>query len=394
MNLCSIHHRLQCVHAVPIYLYSYAHLFLFLCCSILYMPQCSGEDEVYVSASFKTWLLSDNFLWNYSPNRIREEHPEIQSHYLKKQQNGEKSYSSPTYEDINVFIEHLPLDEIAALCYDKPGEIYMIPGDRHEIQLPDGLIAGKYTFLPNQPARFVTKSQGVDLSILMSNIFLLYQLYIDKQIEKVHKGNIWHFRWANKAYDQAKNNDGDTFNSPSIKEHLKILTWIKRPTTVTSLPAISYQFKSAQERVLIKRDELRGIEGAAIEGQPHFSEPYESTWPALYADIGGKTSGLPPIKEDKKGREYLYEAFIGKKVASSGLPRVVITKEIWVVDPAIYFTAMKYDRLHKSTDSIVRYEFFSCHADVVQYYHDHGIEMRKVFPHYKERTPKLIYRSK
>ena len=83
MNLCVINHRLQRMRTIPIYLYSYTHLLLFLCCSILYMPQCLGEDVVYVSASFKTWLLSDNFLWNYSPNRLRENHPEIQSHYLK-----------------------------------------------------------------------------------------------------------------------------------------------------------------------------------------------------------------------------------------------------------------------------------------------------------------------
>ena len=374
--------------------HSYIRLILILCCTIFYIPQSMGKDEVYVAASFKTWLLSDQLLWNYSPNRIRIKHPEIQTHYLIRQQKGLKSYSSPSYQDINVFIEHLPLDEIAALCYKNPGEIYMIPGERHEIQLPDGLIAGGYAFRPNQPARFVTKAQDIDLSILMANIFLLYQLYIDEQIEKVQEGSTWHFRWASKAYDRANHTDGVSLNSPTIEEHFKILTWIKRPSAATPLPAIPYKLRPTREQILLTRDELRGIEGASIGEEPHFTEPYESTWPALYADIGGKTSGLPPISDDKTDCDQPYEAFIGNKVASAGFPRVVASEEIWVVDPAIYFTAIKFDNQHNTTDATVRYEFFSCHADVVQYYRDHGVEMRKVFPQYKDRTPQRIYRSK
>ena len=79
--------------------------------------------------------------------------------------------------DINVYIEKLDLEWLAKLCYqDKPGCIYMIPGRRDVFDVPMPLLLAGY-ISPNifMPVQFITRGEP-ELSALMDNIWLLYQL--------------------------------------------------------------------------------------------------------------------------------------------------------------------------------------------------------------------------
>lgn len=341
-------------------------------------PIKNDDGMVYIAASFKTWQLADTLLWDYAPDRLRtlgayqdeaeknrSDHPnsidnahDINSGKWPISKEPQIMNHPPTwfvlqessYIDINVFIERLPLEEIAESCYSEAGEIYFIPGERHAEQKYDGIINGHHPFQPNHPARFMTNA-NIDLSILTTNIFLLYQLYISDQVEVTERKGKYGFRWKMTAY---KNSESSTrclrFLPEGLKKDYPILSIIEQAEGKTVLPDISYEVRSTREAVLTTIDELRADEGIYHPGQK------------LDAHISYAASLIPGNSDSVDFQAYIE--------AKKKCIRNVIRQEIWVVAPNKYFPYMSRDMQRKETDSVVRYEYFSFPSNVVEYYKD------------------------
>ena len=342
------------------------------------------KGMVYTVASFKTWQLSDTLLWNYAPDRLRtfsayQDGPEEK---LNKQINFNSTdvvhvkssttwpissqprvenvpppwliLPEPSYMDINIFIEKLPLEEIAENCYSEKGEIYFTQGERHAVSRYYGIVNGHHPFLPNRPARFMTNS-NINLSILTTNIFLLYQLYISDQVEIVDRKGKLRFQWKKIAYtNSANSNRGLRVMPEGLKKDYPILSMIEKPADQTKLPNIPYEVRMTKETILTKIDELRTYEGIYHPNQKLSS----------YIDY-------PASLKNGHSENTEFEAYVGSK---ENRFRDMIRNEIWVVDPDQYFSYMSRDTQRKETDSVVRYEFFSFPTTVVKYYE----EMEKV----------------
>ena len=321
------------------------------------------NGEIYTAASFKTWQLSDVLLWNYAPNRLRAP-SSYQADGKQSAKRPEKDTLSgytwknicpppwltlpePSYMDINIFIEKLPLKEIAEKCYSAPGEIYFVQGERHEVRRYDGLIAGSGRFSPNYPARFMTKSD-LDLSVLMSNIFVLYQLYISDRVEIAENHGKCVLRWKAMAYKKSEGQHHSLRNLPeTLKQDYPILSMIEPAEDKTTLPEIPYRVCSTRETVLTMSDELREYEGTYYPGQ----HPDAHMYPMAL---------LYPYSV-----EYEHALYV---CAKKPTVKNVMRQELWVVAPDKYFSYMSRDTQRKKTDSVVRYEYFSFSMNVVDYY--------------------------
>ncbi len=359
---------------------------------------------VYTVASFKTWQLSDTLLWNYAPDRLRtfstyqdgsEEKRNEQTNFnstdvvnLKcskrwpvSRQSRVENIPPPwlilpksSYMDINIFIEKLPLEEIAKNCYSEKGRIYFIQGERHAVPRYYGIVTGHHPFLPNRPARFMTNS-NIDLSILTTNIFLLYQLYISNQVEIVDRKGKLGVCWKKAAYtNSASSNRGLRFMPDGLKEDYPILSMIEKPVDQTKLPNIPYEVRMTRENILTKIDELRTYEGIYHPNQK------------LSSYISYPASLKTGHSENEE-----FEAYMDSK---ENRIRDIAQHEIWVVDSDKYFPYMHRDTQRKETDSVVRYEFFSFPTNVVEYYKEkQKVKAGSLMGKFKQDCKaKLIYR--
>ena len=364
-------------------------------------PIKNDDGKVYIAASFKTWQLADKLLWNYAPKRLRvyganqdetgkkrrgrtnsiDNVHSIDSGRWPKCEDTQIMNSPPTwlvlqdssYIDINVFTEILPLKRIAERCYSCEGKIYFIPGERHAVQKYDGLTNGHRPFQPNHPARFMT-NENIDLSILTTNIFLLYQLYISDQVEMTERNGEYGFRWKMTAYQNSGSSNPCLRSFPeSLKKDYPILSMIEHAEGKTMLPDISYEIRPTREAVLTTIDELRADEGTYYPRQE------------LNTHIDYAASLIPGVLGNPESN-----AYIDAKKTSI---RNIIRQEIWVVAPNRYFPYMRRDIQRKETDSVVRYEYFSFPTKVVEYYEKQQ-EIRVANPGgtlKQYRKAKLIY---
>ena len=266
-----------------------------------HIPRAYG----YNSAVFKSWLLFDSLDSYYAPPRLsragylrrlrikkglkitekelEREAPDMSSYICSKEGEGAGICSLRHMEtrlkttdrdplhmpwaidyshDINAFIESLHLEQLTKACYEgKVGEIWFIPGRR---SIPEeeytGEIFGKFWSGPPerkwvgwQPARFVTRD-GLDLSVLMDNIWLLWQLARDGWVETANDGT---WNWTQKA-KQIKNSSKETTLatlSPELRKRFAILDLIRG--WEGELPAIPCTVRPTCERQRFEDDELR-----------------------------------------------------------------------------------------------------------------------------------------
>ena len=259
----------------------------------------------YNSAVFKSWLLFDSLDNYYAPPRLsragylrrlrikkglkitgkelEREAPDRDSYVCSKEGEGVGRYFLADIEkrlkttdreplhmpwaidyshDINAFTESLNLEQLAKACYEgKVGEIWFIPGRRDILEDEyTGEIFGKFrTGLPLrewvgwQPARFVTPD-GLDLSVLMDNIWLLWQLARDGWVETANDGT---WNWTQKA-KQTKNSSKETTLatlSSELRKRFAILDLIRG--WEGELPAIPCTVRPTCEGQRFEDDELR-----------------------------------------------------------------------------------------------------------------------------------------
>lgn len=339
-----------------------------------------------MAASFKTWQLADTLLWNYAPSSLRSFTFNEEKNMWERSMNARvqarpqtiqrtraeahgcwpitsnmeaammppqgMTFRNPSYMDINVFIEKLPLKEIACSCYTCDGEIYYVSGERHDTMRYYGLMNGAWRFHPNQPVRFMTNSD-MNLSVLTTNIFLLYQLYVGGWVEPGNKCGKWRFRWKKSAYTRGSSAERTLAAMPkSLRQQYPVLDSIEKPEGATDLPTLPYTVRNTQERVLTKADELRGSEGTYL---PEMDSRLIWESPALLADACSN-------RQDEKFSEY-----VNRRGIKSGKIR---RQELWTVNSDTFFSYMKCDPERKKSDSVVRYEFFSFHTDVERYYEE------------------------
>lgn len=148
-----------------------------------------SEAKMYRSARFKCWLLSDSIHNRYAPPRV--------SDYTKQPY---KPGESAQKTDINNFITLLNLNELARFCYqDQCGTIILAP---HLAILPkrSNIWTGpprRYFYFSSQ----ILFSENLNPSILMENIWLLYQLSLENYIQYSEGGNSPHWTWTKFAYE-------------------------------------------------------------------------------------------------------------------------------------------------------------------------------------------------
>ena len=196
-------------------------LFIFLLVSCNSLTERENEVVVYKRAVFKSWLLLES-IDNYyappseslaiclapchigqvytldedafpaNPERSDRDFYRLPGHrtafwikdwrFIPKHKRTKRMPESYPWEldmtwDINVYIEKLDLKWLAKLCYqNKPGCIYVIPGRRDYSNVPIPHLLAGYRG-PNifMPVQFITRGEP-ELSALMDNIWLLYQL--------------------------------------------------------------------------------------------------------------------------------------------------------------------------------------------------------------------------
>lgn len=307
--------------------------------------QCSITSldslELYKVSSFKSWLLLESKDSRYAPLRLSTAalHPSDRQNYLRsleeppteRQINGKPlengwsnsykpsaeawpiSTSSPIVlkpanlkKDINLFIEELNLPELAQLCYHgQKGQIYYIRGERKAFPKRSPIRAAYAPISPTPyiPAYFATNS-SLDLTVLMDNIWLLYQLSTSNLIESYAIDAKKKWKWSKLAYKS----DGDkkeqfTKLPNDLKKRYAILELIQAPKGVKTLPAIDYQSSTTREIFSDKINELRAGEGYAFcENARCYlaNQKHQLSWDAL---LHKNPLYLSYMREEFKGHE-------------------------------------------------------------------------------------------
>lgn len=264
-------------------LISFVLAFLMVSCKSL--PESNNDMVItYKSAAFKSWLLFDApdnfyappseslaiFLAPYGtpkssqnllgPTERSEELPMTRNYrlpgkeaacWLVLPEESAKQYtkigitkrlpSSYPWEvdmtwDINTYMEGLDLKWLAKLCYqNKPGCIYLMPGYREYFTVPmPHMLAGYIS--PNIfiPARLITRSE-LDLSVIMDNIWLLYQLERGGWVVRTGR-KTW--RWSDKARALPGKSSSHTLAQLTKKEreHFKVLAHIGEGDVMPPIP--------------------------------------------------------------------------------------------------------------------------------------------------------------
>ena len=259
----------------------------------------------YNSAVFKSWLLFDSLDTYYAPPRLsragylrrlrikrglkitekelEREAPHMSSYICSKEGEGAGICSLMHVEtrlkttdrdplhmpwaidyshDINAFTESLDLEQLAKACYEGgAGEIWFIPGRRDILEDEyTGEMFGKFRtglaqrrWVGWQPARFVTPND-LDLSVLMDNIWLLWQLARDGWVEIANDGT---WNWTQKAKHMKNSSKETTLAtlSPELRKRFAILDLIRG--WEGELPAIPCTVRPTCERQRFEDDELR-----------------------------------------------------------------------------------------------------------------------------------------
>ena len=249
----------------------------------------------YKAASFKTWLLFDTpdtyytpprlskaiFCWRIPPEPDKEimeylagegirmkdmetgknpPPPNIEIGKLPQVTNralGNKPWEVDYSHDINEFMEGLDLKPLAERCYEgRRGKIYFLAGLRN-IDVLSWKEWGLSPSAANTPARLLT-ADDLDLSILMENIWLLYQLSLDGWVEL--DGSQW--KWTDKAQQLSPSNDaseGKTLANldAALKARYRILQMICEASKSDVIPAIPCEIYETDEPTRAEDDEIR-----------------------------------------------------------------------------------------------------------------------------------------
>ena len=169
--------------------------------------------------------------------------------------------------DINEFVEGLDLRKLAARCYEgKPGRIFFLPGLRDIAgDVGGGMDKLERLFLTpsvaNQPARIITED-NLELSLLMENIWLLYQLTIDGWVKLDGEGKLW--KWSEQALSTAKTegNRQTLANLPQeVRKRYKVIDILCENSMCHNVPPIPCSVRETKERVRTEDSEIRIMRG-------------------------------------------------------------------------------------------------------------------------------------
>lgn len=214
-----------------LYILSLLSVLLLYSCSRLnydkcldYMKKKDNEQVRFNIASFNSWLFEPTIHNKYSPLRLssvmRAQFPFMEDDIIDY-------YSKINPLDINLFIESLPLKKIASICYNDIGELYYFPSIRSQ-KFETPIIHGFHTFEnPWTPCHFVS-TEGLDLSIIMTNIFVLYQLWVTDHIDIVKYNGNNTIIWRNNRIRHLKVGDTHkTVDNLKLDQYFKILSLIQ-----------------------------------------------------------------------------------------------------------------------------------------------------------------------
>ncbi len=287
----------------------------------------NASRVAYKAASFKTWLLFDTPDTYYTPPRlskaifcwkipaepdkriieylagagIRMEDmgtgrkpppPNTEIGKLPQVTNrtlGNKPWEVDYSHDINEFMEELNLPPLAERCYEgKKGKIYFLDGWR-EIETLNGDAFRYSPSTANTPARLLT-ADDLDLSILMENIWLLYQLSLDGWVELA--GSQW--KWTAKAQqltpsDNAAEKKTLANLDATLKARYKILQMICEASKSDVIPAIPCEIYETDEPARAEDDEIRVMR--------KYYEGNVITWPWLYVGSEGFEEGICDLSD-------------------------------------------------------------------------------------------------
>ena len=261
-----------------------------------YVKQSVDASRIaYKAASFKTWLLFDTPDTYYTPPRLskaifcwkipaepdkriieylagagirmddmgtgrKPPPPNTEVGKLPQVTNrtlGNKPWEVDYSHDINEFMEELNLTPLAERCYEgRKGKIYFLDGWR-EIETLNGDAFRYSPSTANTPARLLT-ADDLDLSILMENIWLLYQLSLDGWVELA--GSQW--KWTAKAQqltpsDNAAEKKTLANLDATLKARYKILQMICEASKSDVIPAIPCEIYETDEPARAEDDEIR-----------------------------------------------------------------------------------------------------------------------------------------
>ena len=259
----------------------------------------------YKAASFKSWLMYDTLDTYYTPPRLSKavfmwkaegeigkdtlEILNLAGYQLRDLVEGtailgsdgfgnrslkitERAPENKPWEvdysrDINEFVEGLDLRKLAARCYEgKPGRIFFLPGLRDIAgDVGGGMDKLERLFLTpsvaNQPARIITED-NLELSLLMENIWLLYQLTIDGWVKLDGEGKLW--KWSEQAMSTAKT-EGDRqtlANLPQeVRKRYKVIDILCENSRCHSVPPIPCSVRKTKEKVRTEDSEIRIMRG-------------------------------------------------------------------------------------------------------------------------------------
>ena len=161
-------------------------------------------------------------------------------------------WETDTSQDINLFMEKLDLKKFAKLIYgNQLGRIFFMKGER-EISFYARLIVGYVPPSVYVPARLITESD-LNLSMLMNNIALLFQLERDGWITKTGRDS---WRWTAQAR-ALKKGEQSTLSDMDMqtRNYFKALTLIKDGNE--SLPPIPCRIIKTCETVGMIDAEVR-----------------------------------------------------------------------------------------------------------------------------------------
>ena len=178
--------------------------------------------------------------------------------------------------DINTYMEGLDLNWLAKLCYqNKPGCIYLMPGYRKYFTVPIPFMLGGYVS-PNifLPARLITQSE-LDLSVIMDNIWLLYQLERGGWVMRTGR-TTW--KWSDKAKALTDESSTHTITRLTNKErhYFKVLDHIGGGDTVPPIPCEVFREKHVihplDQEICLMRQFRQNVEGCCRARHDHAGE--------------------------------------------------------------------------------------------------------------------------
>jgi len=326
--------------------------------------------KFYKVSSFKSWLLLDSKDSRYAPLRLSAAtlHPNRRHSYDLKLRSTSGTWSnsyistgepwpiatSPPIvlkpanynKDINIFIEQLNLQKLAQICYNgQQGRIYYVIGERKAFPFYSPIVVGNTLNIPIPyiPAYFATNT-SLDLSVLMDNIWFLYQLSTNNLIEPYTFKGKKKWKWSKLSYKLDCNKEEKITSLPNnLKKRFAILEHIQRPKGIKTLPAISYKSCATNEALFIEINELRAGEGYVYCENAHCQlaiKKHQSSWNAL-------------LKQHPHYSSYIQKKFKGNELWLSTTNRQ---------------NFIDIDSAFKKERAISQYELFVFPVEIYKYY--------------------------